>query len=304
VLQRGSARIAAASTAAAAGAGCLALVITSSGTSQARAAPAAHHAPARPARPARPAQPATPIARPQQSTLASCEQRLEHSNGPRVVIVGASFTAGVGPGRPDRSWAAVLASDLHWNAVVYGVAGAGYVRPGAGRQGPVAAELGRIDLTAIAPSLVIVQAGHDDIGIPVKLERQRVAQVIALIHAEVPKARIALLTVFAGHAPLPAAHRTDQAIVAATTRADPHVIIMDPAGWRYQRSLDGLHPTTAGSGWLARTAAAILRRHGAQAGTAKAKTVLCYGSRTYPAGSRNRMRVPPPGRVSARMAPP
>lgn len=45
-----------------------------------------------------------------------------------LAIVGASFTAGVGPGRPGQSWAVLLARLLHWDAVVYGDPGAGYVR--------------------------------------------------------------------------------------------------------------------------------------------------------------------------------
>ena len=76
--------------------------------------------------------------------------------------------------------------------------GAGYVRPGAGHGGPVAAEVARVGLRALAPSLIIVQAGHDDIGVPAALERQRVTQAIAAIRAQAPQARIALLTVFPG----------------------------------------------------------------------------------------------------------
>jgi len=45
------------------------------------------------------------------------------------------------------------------------------VRAGAGRKGPVSAELARVDLRALAPALVIVQAGHDDIGMPAAVER-------------------------------------------------------------------------------------------------------------------------------------
>ena len=64
--------------------------------------------------------------------------------------------------------------------------------------GPVAAEIARLDLHALAPALVIVQAGHDDIGVPPRLEQQRVEQAVALIRAEAPHAKIALLTVFTG----------------------------------------------------------------------------------------------------------
>ena len=97
--------------------------------------------------------------------MASCEQRLQRTRSrdgqdvPVLAIVGASFTAGVGPGNPDKSWAVLLARRLRWDAVVFGDPGAGYVRAGVGRMGPVAAEIARIDLRALAPSLVIVSSG-------------------------------------------------------------------------------------------------------------------------------------------------
>ena len=143
--------------------------------------------------------------------MAACEQKLERAPGaragrhrpgtsaaPPLAIVGASFTAGVGSGNPGKSWAADLADLLHWDAVIDGDPGAGYVRAGVARMGPVAAEIARLDLHALAPALVIVQAGHDDIGVPPRLEQQRVEQAVALIRAEAPHARIALLTVFTG----------------------------------------------------------------------------------------------------------
>src|SRR5580700_8725735 len=115
----------------------------------------------------------------------ACVEGIEGAHGPglpRLAVVGASFTAGVGSG-PSRSWAVLLARHLRWDAVVYGVPGAGYVRAGAGRKGPVAAEIARVGLAALKPSLVIVQAGHDDIGVPAGPERQRVEQAVALIHS-------------------------------------------------------------------------------------------------------------------------
>ena len=183
---------------------------------------------------------------------------------PRVAIVGASFTAGTGPGRAGESWAVLLARLLRWDAVVYGVPGAGYVHPGAGHRGPMAAMLSRIGLRALAPALVIVQAGHDDIGVPARLERERVTQVIALIRAEAPEARIALVTVFPGRRRTAADYQTDQVIVAAARAADPGVIIMDPLaqGWTFPRTRDGLHPTAAGDAWIARKVAGLLGQHG------------------------------------------
>ena len=197
----------------------------------------------------------------------ACEREIERASGtgvPRLAIVGASFTAGVGSG-PGRSWAVLLARHLRWDAVVDGVPGAGYVRAGAwpGSQGPVAAEIARAGLRALQPSLVIVQAGHDDIGVPPALERRRVEQAVGVIRAEAPRAKIVLLTVFPGRSHR-GASRTDRAIVAAARAADPAVIIIDPltAGWRYAHVRDGLHPTAAGSAWIAGRVAAVLREYG------------------------------------------
>jgi acyl-CoA thioesterase I len=214
-----------------------------------------------------------------RSGLSSCELELERARQSglrRLAVVGASFTAGVGSG-PSRSWAVLVARHLRRDAVVYGVPGAGYVRAGAGHRGPVAAELARIGLAALKPSLIIVQAGHDDIGVPSGLEQQRVKQAIGLIRAAAPRARIALLTVFPGRARPAAAARTDQAIVRAARAADPAVIIIDPltAHWRFPHIRDGLHPTAAGSAWIATHVTAILSAHGIHPAPSAQRPIIC-----------------------------
>lgn len=258
-------------TAAATAAAILLAAVPQAATATGRAQPRPASATAGPG-PSRPVPP--PTASPASRPLAACEHRLERARGHAartLAVVGASFTAGVGPGAATRSWAVLLAHMLHWDAVVDGVPGAGYVRAGSRGRGPVAAELARIGLRALAPSLVIIQAGHDDIGVPARAERRRVSQAIALIRAQAPDARIALITVFTTrtgrfarrYAPA-AAYRTDHTIVAAAAAADHSVIIMDPlaARWAFGRSRDGLHPTMAGDEWIARTVAGVLRSHG------------------------------------------
>jgi lysophospholipase L1-like esterase len=228
-------------------------------------------------------------------SLAGCEQELIRTRSaagpqpPVLAIVGASFTAGVGPGHPGQAWAVGLARNLHWDAVIDGVPGAGYVRSGVGGKGPVAAEIARVDLRALDPALVIVQAGHDDIGVPIALEQRRVAQAVAMIRAQAPQARIALLTVFPGPKHLAAARRTDQAIVTAGTAADRQVIITDPlAGdWKFVRVRSGLHPTAGGDAWIAAKVAGLLREHGvfAQPNRDKGGTI-CDSGLPVPASPR------------------
>jgi len=233
--------------------------------------------------------PRTPAPRPSPSQaadareaalLTGCERRLrpDRRRGvPAVVIVGASFTAGVGAEDPAGSWAVLLARQLRWNAFVYGVPGAGYVHPGLGRKGPVTAEIARAHLGALLPSLIIVQAGHDDQSVPPGLERLRVQQTVAMIKAQAPQAQIALVTVFAGPRRPPAIYRIDQAIVAGAEAADPEVIIMDPlaSGWRFPRSRDGLHPSPEGDAWIAGKVAGILAQHGVHPAPAGHDAALC-----------------------------
>jgi lysophospholipase L1-like esterase len=199
--------------------------------------------------------------------LAACETRLERESRrvPTVAIVGASYTAGVGPDNPELSWAVRLAEDLHWNAVVYGVPGAGYVRRGDGERGPMARMLRQEDLRGLHPALVIIQAGHDDDGVPAALERARVRATVDLIESQTPGAQIALLTTFADSADgTPALRETDRAIVTAGIAADNGIIVIDPLArhWVYAHAHGGLHPTAAGDAWIARSVEAVLDAHG------------------------------------------
>ena len=83
--------------------------------------------------------------------------------------------------------------------------------------------------------------------------------------------------------------------MAAARAADPAVIIIDPlaAGWRYAHVRDGLHPTAAGSAWIAGRVAAILREHGVRPAPMSAgrDAIICD-----PATARLRRR-PGQGRV-------
>jgi lysophospholipase L1-like esterase len=199
--------------------------------------------------------------------LASCEARLER--GPRQVptlaIVGASYTAGVGPDNPALSWAVGVARLLHWNAVIDGVPGAGYVRASSTGRGPMSRILTDEALRRLSPALVIVQAGHDDVGVPAGYERQQVGATLDQIRAAAPGAQIALLTTFsAGLNGTPALWSTDRAIVSAGLAADPAAIVMDPLAsrWNFTHADGGLHPTAAGDEWIAHMVAGILLAHG------------------------------------------
>jgi lysophospholipase L1-like esterase len=172
-----------------------------------------------------------------------------------------------------------LAQELRWNAVVYGVSGAGYARGGPGGARSMSSLLEAEDLGRLNPELVIVQAGHDDVGVPAAVEASRVRAVISQIHAAAPHARIALLTTFSVTAAgTPALRTTDQAIVTAAEAADPAAVIMDPLAdrWRFGHAHGGLHPTAAGDQWIAHRVAAILAANGVRSARADGPSrVIC-----------------------------
>jgi len=187
--------------------------------------------------------------------FAACEQRLESTSRtvPTATILGASYTAGVGPDNSSLSWSVLLARKLGWDTAIYGDPGAGYVSTGSGRDGPVLRMLARTRLRSLDPSLVVLQFGHDDIGVPTGVERLAVDRTISTVRAEDPGARLALITVFTGPGSQAGAWRTDRVIVSAAKAADPSAIIIDPLAehWVYQRAHHGLHPTAAGDRWIA-----------------------------------------------------
>jgi hypothetical protein len=239
---------------------------------------------------------------PVTTPLAACEARIEREPRrlPTIAIVGASYTAGVGPGDPMLSWAVVLARLLHWNAVIDGVPGAGYVSEGYGGRGPMARMLSAEGLRSLVPSAVIVQAGHDDVRAAPATERAAVRATLGLIHLTAASARVALLTVFASTPDgTEALRRTDQAIVTAATAADPDVIIMDPlAGrWKFQHANGGLHPTAAGDAWIASKVLAILRVYGIHpAGNGPLPIICDDAAGISPAGGTSELGISPAAR--------
>jgi lysophospholipase L1-like esterase len=173
--------------------------------------------------------------------------------GHPLVVLGASISAGTGS-TPEQAWPAVVGRCLGRRVVVGAVPGAGYIATGRGARGPVGRLLREADLARLDPSLVVLQAGHNDIGTPGPQLRAAVTTAVETARRDAPRAPLALLTVVA-HAgdPSASARATDATIVEAARRADPGVVVLDPIaeGWSFPRVADGLHPTAAGQRLLA-----------------------------------------------------
>jgi acyl-CoA thioesterase I len=183
-------------------------------------------------------------------------------SGPLLAVVGASFSAGVGAGNRHHAWPEDLGRLLGWRVAVDAAPGAGYVNPGHGDRGPLSRLTSELDLSRLDPRAIIIQGGHDDIGRPLPLIRDRVKSLLAEIHREAPHAVLVILSVFVrGNRPSTVAVATDRTIVSAARRADSRVVVVDPRAehWHFPRIGDHLHPTAAGHLWIARKLAVVLR---------------------------------------------
>jgi acyl-CoA thioesterase I len=214
---------------------------------------------------------------------------------PLLAVVGASFSAGVGAGHPDQAWPEDLARIMHWRLALSADPGAGYVNPGVGHRGPFAKLAGPLHLARADPAAIIIQGGHDDIGRPLPLIRARVESLIAGVHRECPRSRLAVLTVFPRGVPTPATRATDQAIVAAARHADPAIIVFDPitSRWQFPRIGDHLHPTPAGHEWIAHKLAGGLRADGVLDGATSLPDRVSLSDRA--SGGPHRAAGPNPG---------
>ncbi len=171
-----------------------------------------------------------------------------------IVVLGASISAGTGSSA-EQAWPTIVGRCLGEPVMVGAVPGAGYLSTGRGARGPV----------GLDPSMVVLQAGHNDVGTPAPQLRAAVTTAVGTAGREAPRARLVLITVFAHvGAPTAESRATDATIVEAARRADPRVVVLDPLteGWSFPRVADGLHPTAVGQRVVAGHVLAGLARAG------------------------------------------
>jgi hypothetical protein len=151
-----------------------------------------------------------------------------------------------------QAWPYLMAQSIGYRVVVAGVSGAGYVNPSRQDLGPMSKLAATLPLARLQPSVIIVQAGHDDIGEPLDAISHAVTSLVMSLQNEVPTAKVVLITVFSAGPPGPLAISTDQTIVSAARAADPAVVILDPltGRWHFPRLADHLHPNPSGEQWL------------------------------------------------------
>lgn len=173
-------------------------------------------------------------------------------DGKPIVVIGASISTGYevpGVVAYPRMISAIAGRNVYLSAR----SGAGY------GDGSIAGLTQAASLTTRNPSLVVLQAGSNDVGRSAAAIATQVQQVLSTVRRQAPGARVALITVFPTvHGAGADARATEAAIVGAARSVEPNVSVISPLseGWVYGSSSDG-HPDPATHQKLAERVAAL-----------------------------------------------
>jgi acyl-CoA thioesterase I len=195
------------------------------------------------------------------ATVTAQQPGIELPAEPVLLILGDSYTAGVGADQPDQGWAYLVAGELGYPANIDGVAGTGFAWGGG-----AADELGgeyEVRLRDIAanpafvPNVLILQGGQNDSQVPNPDEVETAtAQTIEAARRFWPGVQVVVL---GPSAPQPAAEElrgVNSAVRAGAAAANAPFVNAIEAGWFTSANSpgfnsDGAHPNTAGHAYLA-----------------------------------------------------
>ncbi|UEL27758.1 SGNH/GDSL hydrolase family protein [Pseudarthrobacter sp. L1SW] len=181
---------------------------------------------------------------------------------PVLLILGDSYTAGVGADQPDQGWAYLVAEELGYPADVDGVGGTGFAW-GGGAQDERGEEyevrLRRIaGNPAFVPNVLVLQGGQNDSQSPdVKEVEAATTQTIEAARRFWPGIQVVVL---GPSAPQPLAEElrgVNSAVRAGAAAANAPFIDAVEGNWFTSANspgfdADGAHPNTAGHAYLAR----------------------------------------------------
>lgn len=181
---------------------------------------------------------------------------------PVMMFVGDSFTVGSGPVPTWQSYASEAARQLHWQPVIAGAGGTGFVNPGrVGRnfQQSFEAELA----WRPAPDVLIISGGHNDRRWSSLRVRQAAARLLWTARGYWPHTRIILVGPIWLSQPPRKAFGVRDALVEVAQREQ--VTFFDPMKQRWGNVMlpDGIHPTAGGHLRIARWLVSALRSHAA-----------------------------------------
>jgi lysophospholipase L1-like esterase len=207
--------------------------------------------------------PATPAAAPEPTCVmpdprpALVPGSLTLPARPKVLVLGDSYTEGGGAEPATKGYAYLLAKPLGWRVTVNGVAGSGYVNPGAHGNNRYLQRLPA--LKGRTYDLVVVQGGSNDRDVAYPALRDAVTQTIDGVPATFPGAAVVILGPSNPYGKSDPTRLLAQCTLAEYAGAQ-HLAFLDPIGESWFVPGDGkwaanpanAHPSNAGHQQIAK----------------------------------------------------
>jgi lysophospholipase L1-like esterase len=175
----------------------------------------------------------------------------------RILIMGASYTQGLGAEPATNGYAYLLGPKLGWTSEVRGIAGTGYLNPGPRHQGTFAEQIEGMP-AGLNPSVLLIQGGRNDGGYPQAQIERAIDTTIRTAHRHFRNARIVLLGCIPPHASVDPGELRAEAALTHVAKRD-NVALIDPIRehWitpanaeRFAGTVPG-HPNNAGYAYIA-----------------------------------------------------
>ncbi|MGR2752733.1 SGNH/GDSL hydrolase family protein [Agromyces arachidis] len=190
---------------------------------------------------------------------------------PSALIIGDSFSEGVGASKPDAGWARTAADALSWRATIDAVGGTGFTK-GNASDGRIGLAFGdRIAAHAASSAeydVIVLQGGLNDFLAP---HREEVLATVEAVEAARERWPDAAIVVFGPLEPLAlGVQRSARLDAVREGAAEAEATFIDPelpAAWINERnsprfdSGDGLHLNDAGYAYIAARFAAVIESH-------------------------------------------
>lgn len=186
----------------------------------------------------------------------------EGRESPVALIVGDSYTAGVGASEPRNSWASIVTRALKWDATVLAAPGGGYSLPGVNGES-ILGMLESADLRALRPDVVVIQSGYNDTSAQDADVRAAINDVRGILTEELPGVPVVVVGQFWPGEPTPSSEARARTIQAAWSGRDG-TLVLDPieGGWSSFNTTDDRHPDDAGHALIAKNIVAAMRAEG------------------------------------------
>ena len=181
---------------------------------------------------------------------------------PVALVLGDSYSAGVGASTPARGYVNLIGQQLGWKMIVESAPGGGYAK--AGTNGKDLLQMYEAaDVKRLRPDVVIVQTGLNDVSVDDAKTRAAATRLADSLHADLSSTPVVVVGEFWPFPKQTPSSKARDATIGDVWTDRVNVLYLHPlSGWSDFHTTDDRHPDDAGHRMIADHIIAALRRAG------------------------------------------